>query len=73
MAAWSEIKAQLITLLGNRYTQLGSATEADAKLIAWWNQAQKNFAVRHTAPEKEQDYNGDGSARSFDLPADFLK
>jgi hypothetical protein len=71
MAAWSEIKARLIVLLGNRYQQLGS--NADANLIAWWNQAQLNFAIRHTAPQAVASYDGDETTREFDLPADFLK
>jgi hypothetical protein len=67
MAAWSEIKARIISLLGNRSQQV-----EDADLLEWFNQAQRNFAIRHTASQNVQSYDGDGSTIEFDLPADFL-
>lgn len=67
MAAWSEIKGRIVSLLGNRAVAI-----QDTDLINWFNQAQRNFAVRHTASQNEQSFDGDGSAIEFDLPADFL-
>ena len=69
MTAWSEISARLESLIGaSRFTQI----EPD-DLLNWFNQAQRNFAIRHTAPKKTVSFSGDSSIREFDLPADFLK
>ncbi|MCK5307595.1 MAG: hypothetical protein KAJ73_03200 [Zetaproteobacteria bacterium] len=69
MTAWSEITARLESLIGgSRFTQI-----EPADLLSWFNQAQRNFAVRHTAVQKTVLFDGDGSTSEFDLPADFLK
>ena len=67
MAAWSEIKLRLVSLLGNQAVAI-----EDADMLNWFNQAQRNFAIRHTASQNEQSYDGDGSTIEFDLPDDFL-
>lgn len=67
MAAWSEILDRLHSLLGNRAGQVD-----DDDLLVWFNQAQRNFAIRHTASQNVEAYDGDGSTLEFDLPEDFL-
>lgn len=69
MAAWSEISPRLESLIGlSRFAAIDPEN-----LLAWFNQAQRNFAVRHTAPQKTVLFDGDGSTVEFDLPEDFLK
>jgi hypothetical protein len=69
MAAWSEIHPRLQSLIGiSRFAAIDSDD-----LLNWFNQAQRNFAIRHTAPQKTVEFDGDGSQVEFDLPEDFLK
>lgn len=68
MTTWSEMKPRLQALIGpSRWV---AVDEGD--LQEWFNQAQRNFAVRHTAPQMVASFDGDGSAIEFDLPADYL-
>lgn len=69
MASWQEILDEIQVLMGtSRVTAID-----DDDILKWFNIAQRNFAIRHTAPERVTTYNGDGSATEFDLPSDFLE
>lgn len=69
MAAWSEILDRLQSLIGK--SRFAAIEEPD--LLQWFNQAQRNFAIRHTAPQTVVSFDGDSSTLEFDLPADYLK
>jgi len=64
---WTDIVSSIEGLAG--YT----ANLSEASLVSWFNKAQRHFAATHTAALRTTTFTGDGSTRSFALPADYLQ
>ena len=63
---WASLDAELISLLGSAITH-----DSDTR-AAWINMALRHFANTHTARSLTATFNGDGSARDFVLPSDYI-